>query len=740
MTDKMAIGGPGDGYFSAPPSAGSEPTLLRIVLRQKWKILVFALGMTGIAFLIVRSLPQTYSSAASVALDARKMQLLATANVLSTPQLDLDRLRTEMEGFHSPAIAEAVVNQLDLTHTPAFCDVPRSGLSNAFAALTGPASSSAPSPACASVEAAAKHLGTMVSVSNDSRSYIVRVQADAVDPKLAADIANAYADGYVDNQRNSNSADVEQADAWLATYLSKLRAQTQEADTAVARYLQQHQLTPLRGETIVGQSLGELNSQLSIATGDLTQKQSMLRQVQGLAASGGRLDASAQALDSPIIQSLLEKLALQMAAQADLQSRFGPAHPQVRAGAAQIAQIQQQIRAEVGKTVAALNGEVAALTARRASLLARVQGLQGEAAQQNQEDVRLQQLQRDADADRQLYQTMLVRLKEIDAEQGMQLAGVHVVVAARPADVPSFPRTKMILVGSFLTALGAGAGIAVGGSFLSRRFRDVDQIEGETGLPVLGLFPRPARRISPHDVVIDQPMSLETESLQAIMIGLSQRKSGHASPNGQVLMVVSALPGEGKTSFVLALGRAAANASLSVALVDCDMRQPSLRRLIVKADDKAKLKRPTPAQPVWTTKPGWEAATLDRRSGVHMIPISSFVRNPHELLAPRRMAEVLGRLRADYDLIILDTPPILAVPDAVALAPLADEVLLLTSWRETSRSALNAAIDRLRRSAVDISGIVITKADLRDFAQKGQGSRYYATGFSGYTSPARVDA
>jgi len=358
--------------------------------------------------------------------------------------------------------------------------------------------------------------------------------------------------------------------------------------------------------------------------------------------------------------------------------------------------------------------------------------LQAEAARQAQDAVRLQELQRDADADRQLYQSMLIRLKEIDAQQGLQQASARIVVAAQPPEFASFPRTKMMVVGTFLAALGVGALGAIGLSSVSRRFRSVDQLEAETGLPVLGLFPRPPRRAMPHDVVVDQPMSLESEALHAILIGLSRRGPGGRAPAKQVVMIASALPGEGKTSFALALGRSATSASLSVALLDCDMRRPSLTRLVAPRDQS----NGGPGTDLADVQ-GVDAA-VDGRSGLHIVPIASCVRNPHELLVPHGIERVLNFLRENYDVVIIDTPPVLAVPDALNLAPFADQILLLSCWRQTPRAALAAAVERLRRSAADVSGIVLTKVDLRQFARHEAASGYYATRYPDYSDRATL--
>ncbi|HTR15955.1 MAG TPA: polysaccharide biosynthesis tyrosine autokinase [Acetobacteraceae bacterium] len=707
-------------------------TPLQVVLQRKWFVLAFALSLAALAFAFLMSLPKTYTAEASVAIGTGHQQVLVGNSVMAAPQLDLDLLRTEMEGFYAPAITEAVVRQFGLTHNPEFC-----GHAESTVEANGPwwrrLLPSRDIPPCTdSVDKAARRLAGSLTFNNDSRSYIVRVGASARDPQLAAAIANAVAQHYVERQRSSGVADTQQADVWLTDYLEKLRRQTQDADAAVASYRRQHQLTPLRGETLVGQSLAELNTQLTVATSDLTQKRSQLQQLQAIAAGRGQLDATAPALASPLIQRLMEQQAVQAATLSELQTRYGRSHPLVKANAAQVFRIQQQVRAEVEKILASFKDEVAALQTRRAALAQSVGQLQAEAARQAQDAVRLQELQRDADADRQLYQSMLIRLKEIDAQQGLQQASARIVVAAQPPEFASFPRTKMMVVGTFLAALGVGALGAIGLSSVSRRFRSVDQLEAETGLPVLGLFPRPPRRAMPHDVVVDQPMSLESEALHAILIGLSRRGPGGRAPAKQVVMIASALPGEGKTSFALALGRSATSASLSVALLDCDMRRPSLTRLVAPRDQS----NGGPGTDLADVQ-GVDAA-VDGRSGLHIVPIASCVRNPHELLVPHGIERVLNFLRENYDVVIIDTPPVLAVPDALNLAPFADQILLLSCWRQTPRAALAAAVERLRRSAADVSGIVLTKVDLRQFARHEAASGYYATRYPDYSDRATL--
>lgn len=724
----------------------AAPSLLQILLRRKWLILAFACSTAGAAEIVVSALPVQFTAETSVALDAARTQTLEAAGMVSAPQLDLDRLRTEMEGFRSPTLLEGVVSALALAENPGFCARSEETLPERLRrSLLGAPPPAPPQPCALTTDQAVRLLDRRLAVNNDGRSYLVRVAATAADPALAAAIANAVAQGYLAAQRASSIASSQQADAWLSTYLGKLREQTQEADAAVARYREEHQLLPLRGETIVSQRLAELNSQLTLATSDLAQKQGMLTQMEGSGRSATPRDIGADmpvpALASPVVQSLLEQIAATTATQAELQSRYGSSYPPVRASAAQIERLKQQLREEVRRVSAGVREEVGGLVARRDALLAQLRQLEADAAHQSRENVRLQELQRDADASREQWQHVMVNLRQIDAERGLQQASAHIVVEARPPETPSFPRKKLMVAGTFFAALGVGSLGAVGGSFLSRRFRDVEQVESETGLPVLGVFPRPPGRVAPHDMVLDNPMSLEAEAMQEILIGLARRRAdalaGRDAPGaaGHVIMVASAVPGEGKTSFALALGRLAAGASLSVALLDCDMRRPSLPKLVQRREPALAERSLTPAA-------GIDAhATIDERTGVRVIPVAACVRSPRHFAAPHALAQALRTLRAKYDVVVLDTPPVLAVPDALNLAPLADQVLMLASWRKTPRGTVAAAVERMRRHGNAMTGIVLTKVDLKAFSRSPAGGAFRTGYYAAYQKPgAPIDA
>ena len=704
-----------------------EMTPLQAALRYKWFILIFASAVTALAGFAIKQLPVSYTASASIMVDARKLRVTDGASVMTDPALDIEQLHTVMEQLRSPRVADDVVQKLGLQHNPLFCAKTSflDRLQASINQLAGRPAAAAPAACDMTAAEATDKLLSVVSSSNDGKSYIIKVSADASTAELATQIANGYAQAFVVEQRRQVSDTTDQASAWLTTYLATLRQQVQAADAAVENFQRQNQLTPLRqGETVMTQRLGDLNGQLGEVTGQLAERESALRQAQ---TSGSQISASSPAvLASPIIQGLIQRQADLQAQQAELSARFGDNYPSVQAANGQLARLRAAIRTEVGKVSAGLTEEVAALTARKAQLTSQVQSLQGETGVQGGANVRLQSLQREAESERKLYESLQTRLHEVDAEQHMQWPESNVVVAARPPLVPSFPRFKMMITGVFLVAVGIGAAIAFALSMLARTFRDVEQVEGETGVRVLGLFPQPPRRATAREMVTARPASLEAETVHYTLANLIRgRDAMRPSGGGWVVMVTSAMPGEGKSSLAAALGQAAVRIGLSAALLEGDVRADAPRGRRGEPEIVAPLS-------AGDETPGQTVSKVVDRSFLHILPLRSLIPGVQRLTGSADIATVIRNLQAQYEMVIIDTPPVLAVPDALSLAPLVDDTVLVVDWRKTPRRLVMATVKVLMRANMEITGIVLSKVNLRQFARQRTSEGLYARGYKGH--------
>lgn len=722
-----------------PPN---EATPLQLALRHKWSILIFAVAVTALGAAVVGNLPKRYLSTASIVVDSRQLRVTTAENFLSTQTLDTDQLRTQMEALRSPVVARQVVERLGLQRLTEFCTAaqpPRpiperlvilgrriaadaattTGLPNPF---DPPAAPALPCPV--SVDAAAKHLlQNVITAANDGRSYVIRLSAMARDPRLAAAIANAYAEAFVDLRQQDRRRVAEQALATLRSHLNDLRAEMQAASAALEQHRIEHSLISMRGETLFAQSLSQLNAELSAATGELTRRETALQQLRTLLRTSGSAEASATALGSPIIQRLQERMAEPVALLARLSAQLGRSHPDVQAANAQVERLREQIRVEVTKTVTALVGEVEALSARKAALAERVVDARQRLGEEARAEVRQRELERNVTLSNSLYDTMLTRLRQIGTEQGLQHADAYVAVEARAAEEPAAPRTRMILVGIFFTALGIGTAAGAGLSLRSRAFRAPGEVEERTGLLVLGAFAKPRRGRSPQRIVLDAPASPEAEELHRIVAGLTRRfrDHDHDQPLGRIVLVTSSLPGEGKTSFSVALGHSAARAGLSTIVVDGDLRRAGLCEVPLAAPPTRAREEP-PAAATDDTPYGMEMA--DPHSSMRVLPLHGPVANPHEFLSSAKMPKLLAGLRQRHDLVIIDTPPVLSVADPLTLARFADEVVLVVDWTRTNRGLLEDTLRAFDRAGIAVGGAVLSKLDLRCYGRPA--ASYYA--------------
>ena len=501
-----------------------------------------------------------------------------------------------------------------------------------------------------------------ISVSNDGKSYVIKIQAEAASADLAAAIANTYASAYIADRLAKRQKIAEEASSWLNAYVTRLNGEVLAADAAVARYRSDHHLLPLHGETLVSQSLTEVNTQLMTLNSEIAHKQALVSQL-GPNWSGG------------------------------------------------------------------ISKELEALNARKAATSAQLAQLQARLGQEGDDSVELQELVRNANSTRQVYQAALTRVKELEVDEGIARSDAQVVSEAIAPARPSYPLKTMMLVGSFAASLGLGAALAFGLSLLSRRFRDGRHLESETGERLLGVYPRAPHRGEPARIPLDHPFSLEAECLHKVLVDVLGARCDRPGGLGRVVLLTSPEQSEGKTSYSVALGRSARRMGLSTILVDCDMRRPAVvatARGSGRSGATSALDEMAAAGSI-EERGLTDGILVERESGLHILPLpADGSHTPYLLLGSAKMKRVLLDLRKRYDLILLDTPPVLATIDAFSLTGMADSVILLVEWARTARNSVAEAIDMLRRQGAPTAGVVFSKVDLQKYA-RSSGVHEYST-------------
>ncbi|MDP3383096.1 MAG: polysaccharide biosynthesis tyrosine autokinase, partial [Phenylobacterium sp.] len=336
----------------------------------------------------------------------------------------------------------------------------------------------------------------------------------------------------------------------------------------------------------------------------------------------------------------------------------------------------------------------------------------------------LNELERTAEASRTLYESYLNRYKETSSQQGIEQSDARVVSSATIPTGQSSPKVPLNLALGLVLAMGCGLGAVVLAEMLDSGLATAEDVEHRLEVSYLGAVPLLAsvaegKASSPIDYVIDKPLSSFAEAFRNLRASVIYSRLGEGV---KVVAITSSLPGEGKTTTSVCLARSAAQQGLKVILVDCDLRRRSVNRLFGAE----------PARGLIEVLAGDatldEVLTVDQTTGARLLPLAKSSMTPKDVFGSAAMDRLLEELRRTYDLVILDTAPVLPVADTRVLAPKADVVVFLAHWRKTPQHAIEAAFRLLSGTGAHLAGVALTQVDMKQQAKYGYGDPgyYYA--------------
>jgi capsular exopolysaccharide synthesis family protein len=425
-----------------------------------------------------------------------------------------------------------------------------------------------------------------------------------------------------------------------------------------------------------------------------------------------------------VVKGLRAQRAQVSAQLADLQTRYGARHPEVQRVQRQLAEIDNQIQLEINRNVSNLDAQAQVARQRVESIQASLARARGALAGNNQASVKLNELERDAQSVRTLYESFLNRFKETTNEQGMEESDARVVSHAKIPTVPSYPKKGLNTALGLLLGTLVGIGAILLAEALDSGIATSEDIERFFGVGSLGSVPLLSSTtggdreagLSPAEAIVEKPLSAFAEAFRNLRTSIIYSRVDKPI---RVIAVTSALPGEGKTTTAFCLGRTMAMSGSRTVVVDCDVRRRNINRLLEME----------PAVGLMDVLAG--AATLDqalihdRASGAWFLPLARSAFTPKDLFGGAAMNNLLAELKQRFEFVVLDTAPVIPVADTRSIAPKADVVVFLAQWRKTPRRAVQTAFDLLSSVGADISGIALTQVDLREQAKYGYGDAGY---------------
>lgn len=709
------------------PAESALSQYFQILMRRRMLVLAAVATALLIALFVTLTTTKLYRATTSLEIAREATRVVDDGDVAPSGQAtNQEFYQTQYGLLRSRALAELVVRKLRLAENETFLY----GYSGD--APTEPVAGNRADRRAALEQRATDILIANLTVAPVRSSSLVSVSFDSADPQLSARVANAVAENFIASNLARRFESSAYARRFLEDRLAQVRARLEESERALVNYASRQRIinldspaqgadgtTTLPSQSLVGADLAALNTALSAAKTDRAAAEARYNQAQG-----GGLGVT-EVLNDPAVNQLRTSRAQLSADYSRLLAQFKPDYPTMVALRQQIAEVDKQLRTQTGGVVSAVRGQYQAAVEREATLQRQVDALKDGVLDLRRRSIQYNIYQRDADTNRQLYDGLLQRYKEVGIAGGVGANNVSVVDAARPPGSPFTPNTMLNML------LGLLAGLLVGG-MLAFLLEQLDEsilaphdLEQKLNLPLLGSIPRVADGVTPTEMLEDSksPMS---EAYLSVMTALRFATS-HGAP--RAIVITSARAEEGKSTTSLAIARNFAALGKSVVLMDGDMRNPSVHKLfglpntqglsnaLAGEDDVGKLIN----------------ATGNGKLGV--MTAGPIPPNPAELLAGQRLGEVVAKLLESVDHVVIDGPPVMGLADAPLIASNVEATVFVIAAKDTRAKAARVAIRRLIDVHAHIVGAVLTKFDAR---QVGYDYGYsYDYGERGAPSPAK---
>lgn len=689
---------------SGSDGAGDEISLLNtfgILWRGKWLIGLFALVMMFLGGYYAFGVAEPrYSATSVVILETQQANIVDLESVMGGFSGDMASVNSEVEILRSRSLMGKVVDRLNLTEDPAFNSAlrPPSALGETVSWLRTRLGGSATSTSSLSPEEktrrardrAINSLLRSVTVTNVRLSYVFQISVTTDDPRKAALIADTIAELYILEQLEVKFEATQQAMEWLTGRVSELRIQLEEAEARVGDFSTSIDLISIDALQAQEVQLKDIRDRIADAQEAVVVAQERLAALQASSTFEERA-ASADDLQ-------LTRLLPRVATDSEIASAFETRFAQVLARAElEVTRLEQQ--------VVALEGSQAAL--------------EEQIERQGADLITLQQLSREAEAVGLLYETFLQRLQEMSAQQGIQQADSRVLSNAEVPLSPSAPRKSMILLMSLMLGLLGGMTYVLLRELRQSGFRTAEDLESFAGYSVLGQIPSiPARkRKKVLSYLLEKPTSNAAEAYRNLRTSLML---SNVDEPPRVILSTSCVPGEGKTTNSLALAQNFTGLGKKVLLIEGDIRRRTFAEYFANIPEKGLVS-------VMSGDISLEDALVKDdmlQASILAGEISSI--NAADLFASDKFRNLIARVRNEFDIVIIDTPPVLVVPDARIIAESVDAVLFSVKWDHTSKSQLTEALRMFHSSGQRPSGLVLSQINAKRMKVYGYGGQYGA--------------
>jgi capsular exopolysaccharide synthesis family protein len=675
------------GAMSVALSEGdSVGRLVQFLKKRGWLVLVAVLLGLGAGITANLALPKRYTAVANieVAEDLSSQFRLEQIQDLTGGGDDSEKLDTEIEILRSPSLALETIRALHLESNPNF--LPLSG--------GHPWDLSKP----AIREDLIGNFRGNLGVARLGHTSIIQISVTSSQPVLGSLEANTLIDRYIEHSFRDNYAATAKVSGWLDSQLNGLKDNLEKSQ---ARILELQRDIGIYGidqtHSITVANLEELTKEYADAEVDRLLKESRLRAIKS--SPPEVIDAAAGGMD-PALQSSKQTLAQLRTDYTSLIQTYGPAYPRVKTLKAQIDQLEHSLSQEENAQVARAQKEFDAAQSNETSLRKVLDGQEQDAYNKGEKAMQYELARRDYETNRLLYDGLQERLQEAGIMSGLHSTAIHIIDNADTPAFPSYPRTRVNVAAGFGVGLLLGLGVALILEALDTNLKTMTEIEQALQLPLLAAKFR--------EFAISRGASSWSRIAEALRgMRTSILLSSPGSPP-KIIMITSTRPAEGKSSVATLTSITFALNGSRVLLIDADLRRPSVHL-------RFRMGKGQGLSSVLSGKVGTREAIVEwpELPNLHIMSSGPVPPLPSELLGSKQMEDMLTALRAEYDFIIIDTPPVLAVTDASILGRLTDATILIIRYGEAQRHVVQRSIDLLDRSGAHLLGVAVNAVDFK---------------------------
>ncbi len=700
--------------------------LFRGIWQDKYIILASTIFCGIMAALLVSQVTPRYSSLAQVLLDPRERRVITNEQVVSDLKLSDQVMASELSIMRSNVLMQAVIAEIDqaqpgaldaidpILREPTQVDLAKAYVKTLLKTKLGLGGDDEPLSddilTSARVERLTWAIRRGVDLWRDGDAYVITILAETEDPELSTLLAGTIADQYVRQQLEGRRLSATQAADWLEKRVEELRQQVEIAEDAVEDYRARSLEDNGSSFDIITQRMVSLNDELVNARVERVAAESRYNEIERLIRDSG-FEALGSMITSETIEDLNARRLAIKASDAQWAERFGDNHPERKRLNSQLAEVDRALVAEFQRALDAQRNDVQIARIREQTMRDSLDEAERQFLSISRSSIGLRQLEREAEAARNMYTDLLNRYAETRTQEQLQQADARIIERATLPGAPSAPRPKL------MTMLGLMIGAAFGFAFVVFRqltnttYRTLSELVHDTGLPVLSAIPE--RKWHNLGAAIEE---VDSDTLGQVAEGVRKLRNelsiGDDDSDAQTIALLSPLQDEGKTTTTVLLARLAEMANKLVIVVDCDFRQNSIQseyRFQMEHDFGDLIRGDCSLL---------EAVNSDTGLGFDLLAARAPQPEAADLLTTGWLKSMLDDLKSYYDVVLVNCPAVLPVAETMVLARAVDQRVLLVRHAATSKSAVKRCLGMLDHNRLDVTGSVLTRVE-GDLALEG---------------------